>query len=308
MCGVPYIPMRTSVGAHFGRPPAFGCSPGRPRALARSRVRSGSLRPMHQRSLMRVVFFVALMIGLSSAQQFDSVASSRGYLRLTTGTQSYDDGRDVYVTLTSASGTVKASYVAIDTPPKGGSTYWRPSGASFEQGDRLRLQYTSGDGWAGTMHLDGVRLMGITGRFEMDSPCCTDRTWTLEFPSPPRPPPPPSDGSGSGGGSGGGELGVILGIAGGVVFLLALALIIALYRLKKKPPAPPPAQPNMMPQAQSQIEMGAINPAVVAVAQPTIASYPTTSNLTLASAPRFDINTGQPIPKFDPETGKQNWA
>ena len=64
----------------------------------------------------------------------------------------------------------------------------------------------------------------------------------------------------------------------------------------------------MMPQAQSQIEMGAINPAVVAVAQPTIASYPTTSNLTLASAPRFDINTGQPIPKFDPETGKQNWA
>ena len=28
----------------------------------------------------------------------------------------------------------------------------------------------------------------------------------------------------------------------------------------------------------------------------------------LASAPKFDVNTGQPIPKFDPQTGKQNWA
>ena len=66
----------------------------------------------------------------------------------------------------------------------------------------------------------------------------------------------------------------------------------------------------MMPQAQSQIEMGAINPAVMGVAQPAVASTSgaSSSTSTLPFAPRFDANTGQPIPKFDVNTGKQNWA
>ena len=45
------------------------------------------------------------------------------------------------------------------------------------------------------------------------------------------------------------------------------------------------------------------------MAQPAVpVGYPTTSNMNLAFAPKFDANTGQAIPKFDPETGKQNWA
>ena len=69
----------------------------------------------------------------------------------------------------------------------------------------------------------------------------------------------------------------------------------------------------MMPQPQNQIEMGLwasslrVNAAVIGVAQPAaVASTPSSS--TLPFAPRFDVNTGQPIPKFDPDTGKRNWA
>ena len=94
-------------------------------------------------------------------------------------------------------------------------------------------------------------------------------------------------------------------------------LIVIVLSRKAKPVAPPPAQPNMMPQPQSQIEMGAVgasssssamNAAVIGVAQPAVASTSGSSSSNLAFAPRFDVNTGQPIPKFDPETGKQNWA
>tara|TARA_B100000519_G_C14021095_1_gene333415 strand:- start:218 stop:517 length:300 start_codon:yes stop_codon:yes gene_type:complete len=98
-------------------------------------------------------------------------------------------------------------------------------------------------------------------------------------------------------------------------------IVIVVCRKEKKPAVPPPAQPNMMPQAQSQIEMGTISTSVMsaspaatavpvaqtAVPVQTADPFPPTSN-NLAFAPRFDVNTGQPIPKFDPNTGQQNWA
>ena len=135
-------------------------------------------------------------------------------------------------------------------------------------------------------------------------------------PPPPSPPPPPAPPPGGGG--------VIIALGaggGGVALLLVLLIVIVVCRKGKKPAVPPPAQPNMMPQAQSQIEMGTISTSVMsaspaatavpvaqaAVPVQTADPFPPTSN-NLAFAPRFDVNTGQPIPKFDPNTGQQNWA
>ena len=123
------------------------------------------------------------------------------------------------------------------------------------------------------------------------------------YPPPPSPPsPPPPSGST-----------VIIAVgagAGGVVVLLLVLVVIVLSRKAT------PVVPNTMAQPQSQIEMGAVggNAAVIGVAQPAAvastsgASTSGSSSSNLAFAPRFDVNTGQPIPKFDPETGKQNWA
>ena len=129
-------------------------------------------------------------------------------------------------------------------------------------------------------------------------------------PSPPLPSPPPSLPEG--------DTTVVIAVgagAGGVVLLLVLLIVVVLCRKKTKPAVPAPSQPNMMPQPQSQIEMGVASSsasaaAVVGVAQPAVASTTTSSSSTsnLAFAPRFDVNTGQPIPKFDPNTGQQNWA
>ena len=134
------------------------------------------------------------------------------------------------------------------------------------------------------------------------------------YPPPPSPPsPPPPSGST-----------VIIAVGaggGGVALLLVLLIVIVVCRKGKKPAVPPPAQPNMMPQAQRQIEMGTISTSVMsaspaatavpvaqtAVPVQTADPFPPTSN-NLAFAPRFDVNTGQPIPKFDPNTGQQNWA
>ena len=168
-----------------------------------------SSRHVQQRHLL-VVLLAACLSG-ARAQ------TTGTYLRLTTGTGSYDDGRDVYVTLTSADGTVKASYVAIDTPAKGVSTYWQPSGANpWEHGDRLRLQYTSRDGWRGSMYLEGARLAGPGNPFEMDSPCCTLREWTIEFP--PQSPPPRTN------------MAPIIGAIGGSIVLLIFVGMVCLIR------------------------------------------------------------------------------
>ena len=140
--------------------------------------------------------------------------------------------------------------------------------------------------------------------------CCQDPP---PPPPPPSPPPPPP---------GGGGVIIALGAGGGgVALLLVLLIVIVVCRKGKKPAVPPPAQPNMMPQAQRQIEMGTISTSVMsaspaatavpvaqtAVPVQTADPFPPTSN-NLAFAPRFDVNTGQPIPKFDPNTGQQNWA
>ena len=97
---------------------------------------------------------------------------------------------------------------------------------------------------------------------------------------------------------------IIIIIVAVVVVLLLLLAVLGCFVLRKKPAEPLPSSP--VASAESGVQMAQFGG--VPMAQPVATAQPVASSSNLAFAPKFDVNTGQPIPKFDPDTGKQNWV